>query len=82
MFYYHCRFGALDERTIAHYTRQIARGLSYLHHNGVIHRDIKGANIMVTSKGVVKLIDFGCAKRHCQVVYFNYITLLNIMLLL
>ena len=62
-----CRFGALDERTIAHYTRQIARGLDYLHYNGIIHRDIKGANIMLTSKGVIKLIDFGCAKRYCQV---------------
>ena len=61
------RFGSLDERTVAHYTRQITHGLEYLHNNGIIHRDIKGANIMVTSKGVVKLIDFGCAKRYCQV---------------
>jgi mitogen-activated protein kinase kinase kinase 19 len=67
VFYNFVRFGSLDERTVAHYTRQIATGIRYLHHNGIIHRDIKGANVMVTSKGLVKLIDFGCAKRHCQV---------------
>ena len=68
--YKHCqyRFGSLDERTIAHYAKQITNGLHYLHCGGIIHRDIKGANIMVTSRGIVKLIDFGCAKRHCQVL--------------
>ena len=65
--YSFCRFGCLDEKTICHYTRQVTKGLEYLHNKGIIHRDIKGANIMVTSKGVVKLIDFGCAKRYCQV---------------
>ena len=32
------RFGPLDNKTISHYTRQIARGLDYLHTNGIIHR--------------------------------------------
>ena len=60
------RFGPLDSDTVSHYTKQITNALSYLHGNGIIHRDIKGANIMVNSRGDIKLIDFGCAK-NCEV---------------
>jgi serine/threonine protein kinase len=45
------------------YTRQILFGLEYLHRNGVAHRDIKGANILVTNDGTIKLADFGSSKR-------------------
>lgn len=56
------RFGAFSERVVVAYTRQVLSGLAYLHDNQVVHRDIKGANILVDTNGVCKLADFGCSK--------------------
>ncbi|KAM9487033.1 uncharacterized protein map3k19 [Clarias gariepinus] len=57
------RFGPLPEKVFALYTRQILEGVIYLHGNKVIHRDLKGNNIMLMPSGIIKLIDFGCARR-------------------
>lgn len=51
------------ERTVASFIAQVMRGLDYLHKQGVVHRDIKGANILVTKDSEVKLADFGVSTR-------------------
>ncbi|KAI3698628.1 hypothetical protein L2E82_42322 [Cichorium intybus] len=56
-------FGPLPEPLVAFYIAQVLEGLVYLHEEGVIHRDIKGANILTTKEGVVKLVDFGVAMK-------------------
>ncbi|KAJ9169155.1 hypothetical protein P3X46_020617 [Hevea brasiliensis] len=59
--------GWLDESFIRSYTRQILLGLHHLHSNGILHRDIKCHNILVTSDGA-KIADLGCAKQVDEVV--------------
>ncbi|KAF9221524.1 hypothetical protein BS17DRAFT_809903 [Gyrodon lividus] len=55
------RFGKFPESLVAVYICQILEGLVYLHDQGVIHRDIKGANILTNKDGCVKVADFGVA---------------------
>ncbi|NQU36679.1 MAG: serine/threonine protein kinase [Actinobacteria bacterium] len=54
--------GTLDYITAARYIKQAARGLQYAHSVGLIHRDVKPANLLVDSEGVVKILDLGLAR--------------------
>lgn len=55
------KIGGLNESLIKKYSLQIIKGLNYLHCKRIVHRDVKCANILVTSEGIIKLSDFGVA---------------------
>ncbi|CAG5116904.1 unnamed protein product [Candidula unifasciata] len=69
MFMEYCDSGSIEEVAriglpeymIRRYTQEIVRAIVHLHENNIVHRDIKGANIFLTSQGHVKLGDFGCS---------------------
>ncbi|WVQ75733.1 hypothetical protein IAR50_005363 [Cryptococcus sp. DSM 104548] len=56
-------YGAFEEALVRNFVRQILTGLNYLHEREIVHRDIKGANILVDNKGGIKISDFGISKK-------------------
>lgn len=57
------KYGKLEESIIKSFVRQVLSGLSYLHESGVLHRDLKGDNLLVNLDGTVKISDFGTMRR-------------------
>ncbi|MEM6362859.1 MAG: serine/threonine-protein kinase [Planctomycetota bacterium] len=55
------RDGVLDFSTAADVVAQAARGLAHAHQRGVVHRDVKPANLLIDQEGVVRLLDMGLA---------------------
>lgn len=60
--------GPLAEKQIAYVCRETLRGLGYLHRKSIMHRDIKGANILLTNTGDIKLADFGVSAQITQTI--------------
>jgi serine/threonine-protein kinase greatwall len=55
-------YGFFDENTAKFYCAEIILALQYLHKHGIVHRDIKPDNMLVSAKGHIKLTDFGLSK--------------------
>eukprot|EP00245_Coleochaete_scutata_P014510 TRINITY_DN620_c0_g2_i1.p1 TRINITY_DN620_c0_g2~~TRINITY_DN620_c0_g2_i1.p1 ORF type:complete len:428 (+),score=55.92 TRINITY_DN620_c0_g2_i1:122-1405(+) len=56
------KVGCLPEEMVRRFTKDMLQGLEFVHSNGIMHRDIKAANLLLDDKGGVKLADFGASK--------------------
>ncbi|KTW27293.1 hypothetical protein T552_02276 [Pneumocystis carinii B80] len=61
------KYGKIDQPTIQLFTRQILEGLTYLHSQGILHRDLKTDNILLDVDGICKISDFGISKKSKEV---------------
>lgn len=59
----HIKPGGLPVETVSDWFAAISEGLFYAHHQGVVHRDLKPDNLMLTPQGKIKIMDFGIARR-------------------
>ncbi|KAJ6509463.1 kinase-like domain-containing protein [Mycena vitilis] len=57
------KHGKFNQEVTKYFTEQILAGLEYLHSTGILHRDLKGDNILVEPSGICKISDFGISKK-------------------
>jgi len=67
------KHGKFEESVVSSLTRQTLGGLAYLHHEGILHRDLKADNILLDMDGTCKISDFGISKKSDN-IYGNDIT--------
>ncbi|EXJ85738.1 STE/STE11/BCK1 protein kinase [Capronia coronata CBS 617.96] len=67
------KHGKFEEAVVRSLTRQTLEGLAYLHHEGILHRDLKADNILLDLDGTCKISDFGISKKSDN-IYGNDVT--------